>query len=426
MISNCFRRCSPSYARLATRYCTVFWTNRPIQQCRQLGVLTAAFVFFTLTSIATYSHAQSTNKKFALSDFPAPIENFQAHREQVREYILATQMPHREASDAEYNLPFDIEANQEVPYRGKYLLIHGLNDSPFLWKDVARELATRGFDVRAILLPGHGNTPRAQLNISYRSWLKASREHMALYREPGKNFYLGGFSLGGVIATLLAAEKTNEIDGLLLFSPAYKSIIHNSLRWAGIYSRWEPWAFGGMIIEDNPVKYNSIPINTGSQYYKTTQALKRRWPRKRLNIPVLVVASNNDSVINIQHMEDSYKRGFIANKYMIVYDNERAGQTDAGEGIEYRNSSYPPGRVLNQSHQSLLIAPQNPIYGKNGRILVCNGNEYPIFRACLNYQGDHWYGAQHTPSPDGVPVARTTYNPDFDYVMQQFDRLFMP
>ena len=373
--------------------------------------------------IAAPSLAQSKNG-YSLKDFPKPVENFETHRAQVREYLLATQMIQRNADDAEFNLPFEINAKKGIPYRGKFLLIHGLNDSPFVWRDVARELSDRGFDVRAILLPGHGNTPEAQLNISYKTWLKASRQHIQFFKEPGENFYIGGFSMGGVIATLLASEN-DEVDGLLLFSPAYRSQMHKLLRWAGLYSTVKPWVFGGMILEDNPVKYNSIPINGASQYYKTAQALKRRWPRKRLNIPVLVVASSKDSVIDVAHMEKSFIRGFIANKHMIVYDNERAGQTDAGAGIEYRNGADLDARVLNQSHQSVLIAPNNPLYGKSRRVLVCNGNEFAIFITCLRYEGNHWYGAQHTPSPDGIPVARATYNPDFDYVMTQFDRLFL-
>lgn len=387
-----------------------------------------AIVVVVMVSVAPNSYAETETETetdgFQLDDFPPPNENFETHRTQVREYILATQMYQRSESDAEYNLPFELKANKDAPYRGKFLLIHGLNDSPYLWKDMAGELATRGYDVRAILLPGHGNTPEAQLNISYRSWVTAARDHMQLYLDPKENFYIGGFSLGGVIATLLATES-DEVDGLLLFSPAFRSQIHHLLRFAGLYSILEPWAFSGMILEDNPVKYNSIPINNGSQYFKTTQALKRRWPLRRLNIPVLVVASINDSVVNIEHMEKSYNRGFTAKKHMIVYDNERAGETDPETGIEYRSGLFEEGRLLNQSHQSVLIAPDNPIYGREGTILVCNGKEYTDFKACLDYQGKHWYAAQHTPSPDGVPVARTTYNPDFDYVLTQFDRIFL-
>ncbi len=358
------------------------------------------------------------------SGFPSPQEEFDLHIEEVKNHLMTHQMSQRNKAAVYLNLPFDLQASQDVPYRGKFLLIHGLNDSPFIWLDMARALTDRGFDVRAILLPGHGSTPEAMLSMSYKRWLSAARDQVRLYRDTDKPFYLGGFSLGGVIATLLAAEsEKNPIDGLLLFSPAFQSNINHLLRWAGVYKKFKPWMFGGMIREDNPVKYNSIPINSGSQYYKTARALKKRWPRKPLHVPALVVASSNDSVLNVNYTIDSFNTGFTAEKKLIVYNNDE--NTPAQEGVEYRSSAHLDLRILNQSHQSVLVAPTNPLYGVDGLVRVCNGNEWAVFSRCLFYTGEPWLGAQHTPSPDGVPVARTTYNPDLAGVLDAFDALFV-
>ena len=157
-----------------------------------------------------------------LSRFPAPQADFEQHVSQMREYLLDTQLPNRNTRDVEYNLPYQIDASDKVKYRGKYLLIHGLNDSPAVWHDVATQLALRGYDIRAILLPGHGNTPNAQLNVNYKMWLDAARSQLEFWRTEDVPFYIGGFSLGGVIATTLALEY-ESVDGLLLFAPAYYS-----------------------------------------------------------------------------------------------------------------------------------------------------------------------------------------------------------
>lgn len=392
-----------------------------LKPCRYDGVCIKLLLTLHLVFYALNSDADSVS--LDASAIPSPSADFSVYVNELREYLSATQMPQRTSSAVEINLPFELRANTGVDYQGKFLLIHGLNDSPFVWRDIAARLADRGFDVRAILLPGHGNTPKAQLSISFKDWLASAREHVKLYREPDSNFYIGGFSMGGVIATLLATE-TDFVDGLLLFSPAYRARMHSRLRWAGIYARFKPWVFGGMIIEDNPAKYNSIPINGASQYYKTTRALQRHWPRKALDIPVLVVASDNDSVVDIKHMKRAVQKGFTSAKRVIVYNNQTAPQTPPVD-VEYRNARYPDLRILNQSHMSVMIAPDNPLYGIARGVLVCNGNEWVIFSACLRHTGTHWFGAQHTPSPDGVPVARTTFNPDIDYVMQAFDEVFL-
>lgn len=355
--------------------------------------------------------------------FPAPKADFSAHIIEVKNYLLATQMSQRKPEDVRFNLPFELSASTSVPYRGRFLLLHGLNDSPYVFTDAGAELSERGFDVRAILLPGHGNSPEAQLSMSYTQWISAAREQLRYWDDQNSSpLYLGGFSLGGVLATALTIEHGN-VEGLLLFSPAFKSSMNHLLRWSSLYAKFKPWVFGGMIIEDNPTKYNSIPINGAAQYYETTQYLKRRWKRRPLEMPVLVVASRDDSVLDIDFLINVFDRKFKSTKKrLLVYDN--ASDLTDSEFIQFRLSAYPQFRILNQSHQSVLMSSKNPLFGERGSVLVCNGNDWPTFSACLYSQETHWFGAQHTPSPDGKPVARTTYNPDFDTVFQVFDEVF--
>jgi len=323
-----------------------------------------------------------------LDGFPSTQKDFQAHIAEVEQYLLSTRMPQRTPSDVQLNLPFSIDAKLSVAYRGRFLLFHGLNDSPYMFTDVAAQLSERGFDVRAVLLPGHGNTPRAQLNVSYRQWLGAAREHLRLWNaDKDSPIFLGGFSMGGVIATILAL------------------------------------VFGGMIIEDNPVKYNSIPINGAAQYYNLTKLLRRKWRSKKLSIPVLAVASIDDSVVDINFLTTTFNRRFSSSKKrLLIYSNER--NTTNTKTIEYRRSMSPEQRIITQSHQGVIISPQNPLFGEQGSVLVCNGNDWPTFSGCLYSEEEHWRGANKTPSPDGVPVARTTFNPDFSGVFEEFDRVF--
>jgi len=356
--------------------------------------------------------------------FPEPVQDFSAHIDAMRVYLERTQMTQRTPADVDFNLPFELQADETVQYRGKFLLIHGLNDSPYVFSDVAPQLVKRGFDVRAILLPGHGNSPEAQLSMSYERWVSAAQAHLVHFNAANDApVYLGGFSLGGVIATLLALENDN-VKGLLLFSPAYKSSMNHLLRWSSLYSKFKPWVFGGMIIEDNPTKYNSIPINGAAQYYKTIKRLARKWRKRTLSMPVLVAASVNDSVLDIDFIKQKFLRGFTSTKRkLILYSAD--DETSDSTFVEYRTSDFPQLRVLTQSHQGVLISPENPLFGVDGSVLVCNGNDWPTFSACLYSDEPHWFGAQHTPSPDGLPVARTTFNPDFNYLFEQFDAVFL-
>ena len=383
------------------------------------------FLLLTVIILSTLHASDSFSKDELLSRFPAPQRDFQQHIDQMRMYLLDTQLPSRSTVDVEYNLPFQLTASKNVPYRGKYLLIHGLNDSPAVWRDVARQLVQRGYDVRAILLPGHGNTPNAQLNIRYEMWLDAARAQLEFWRTEGVPFYMGGFSMGGVIASILAVEY-DSVDGLLLFAPAYYSTKNKLLRWARLASYFKEYVFGGMIIEDNPTKYNSIPINAAAQYYRTTKYLSRLWRRRQLDMPVLMVESFDDSVVSARHTRNIFEHHFSSpRKRLVLYGND---PVEARANEVLRSGSFPEYRILSQSHQGMMIAPDNPLFGIGGTQRVCNGNEWKVFSACLYYDyslGPLWFGAEGQPSPDDVPVARTTFNADFKFLFQLYDEVFL-
>ncbi len=380
------------------------------------------FTLLLLVSASNDVFAQDNTCNPSADKFPAPQASFQCYIESASAFLSVNSLPNRTPEGIALNQPFELFANKEVSYRGRFLLIHGLNDSPYVWRDVAKQLQKRGFDVRAILLPGHGTTPEHMLEVHYKEWLKVARKHYDFWDDGESSIYLGGFSLGGVIATVLALEK-NDIAGLLMFSPAYHSRLNHLLRWSWLYKKKEEWLFGGMIMEDNPAKYNSIPINSGDQYYRLTRYLKKKWKRKKINIPALLVITEDDSVVDITRVKETFERRFVnPDSRLITYSASQEVQTGAREIS--RNSAFPEYRILNQAHLSLMNSPDNLLYGGDQGLLICNGNKYPVFLACLQSK-EHWYGAQHTPSPDGVAVARTTINPDFDFIFQIFDKIFV-
>ncbi|MFK8082021.1 MAG: alpha/beta hydrolase [Granulosicoccus sp.] len=356
--------------------------------------------------------------------------SFSLYRSSVDQWLEKRSMRHRSPEVRALNLPFEIKANPDAPYRGRYLLFHGLNDSPYVWQPLASELAKRGFDVRAILFDGHGSSPQDMLDVRWEWWLESAREHLAFWREDNVPMFLGGFSMGAVIATWLALDNP-EIDGLLLISPAFKSRLNRYLRWSGLYARFRPWVFGGMIREDNPIKYNSVPVNSGWQYFQLTQGLKRRWSRKdHLDMPALMVMTEDDSVVSAAYTKKLFTRRFTASgSRLLSYSADPMGfaalkASDGDERMVYRSSFFPEKRILNQSHLGLMYPPDNVLFGERSEILVCNGNEYAVFSACVG-SSRHWYGAQHTPSPDDVPVARTTYNADWHAMLELMDEVLL-
>jgi len=98
------------------------------------------------------------------------------------------------------------------------LLVHGLGGSAPTWIEVIAPLARRG-PVVAVDLPGFGRTPALdgdQLSVrGYRDFVLRTADALGWDR-----FTLHGNSMGGLIATHLAAKHPERVSGLVLVSPA--------------------------------------------------------------------------------------------------------------------------------------------------------------------------------------------------------------
>ena len=58
---------------------------------------------------------------------------------------------------------------------GAVVLLHGLTDSPYSLRHVARQYRDHGFVAVAIRLPAHGTVPAALTDVEWEDWLAATR-----------------------------------------------------------------------------------------------------------------------------------------------------------------------------------------------------------------------------------------------------------
>ena len=118
------------------------------------------------------------------------------------------------------NMPFmttnESEDNKAI------LLVHGLNDSPFTFRDIAQDLAKHGFHVQVILLPGHGSKPQDMFLPQLNDWESLVSHYAQILQNNYSEVWLGGFSTGANLVTSYAILNEG-ISGLMLFSPAFLS-----------------------------------------------------------------------------------------------------------------------------------------------------------------------------------------------------------
>ncbi len=174
------------------------------------------------------------------------------------------------------------------PVKGAVLFLHGLTDSPYSLRHIARLYQAHGFVAIAIRLPGHGTVPAGLTDIEWEDWLAATRlaAREAQRRiAPDQPLHVVGFSNGGALAMMYALDALDDArlkrpDRIVLISPMIG--ITAFARFAGlaglpaIFPPFAKAAWLGVVPEFNPFKYNSFPVNGARQSHLLTSALQSR------------------------------------------------------------------------------------------------------------------------------------------------------
>ena len=87
------------------------------------------------------------------------------------------------------------------------LLIHGFTGNPGEMRGLGEQLAGTGHTVLGLRLPGHGGIPEELAPIRWRDWLAAVEDGHSYLAARCAQISVVGFSLGGALATLLAARR---------------------------------------------------------------------------------------------------------------------------------------------------------------------------------------------------------------------------
>jgi alpha-beta hydrolase superfamily lysophospholipase len=195
--------------------------------------------------------------------------------------------PGRFAKD--WNRSFVLEP--EGPSQGAVVLLHGLTDSPYSMRQVARRYRDRGFVAIVPRLPGHGTVPAGLSKVHWEDWAAATRLAVreAMRRAgAGRPLHVVGYSNGGALAVKYALDAIED-PGLprpvrvVLISPMIG--ITEMARFAGfaglpaIFPPFAKAAWLGIVPEFNPFKYNSFPVNGARQSSLLTRALQPRVAR---------------------------------------------------------------------------------------------------------------------------------------------------
>lgn len=339
----------------------------------------------------------------------------------LREQELDAAMPFEQPPDSHCDFHSD-----DSPQRG-ILLLHGLSDTPLAMRDLSNALSKRCFLSRTILLPGHGTRPGDLLTVKRSDWIKAARFGVESLKQQVDEVYIGGFSLGGLLAVYIGLIDP-EIDGVLAISPA---LTLNNL-WQLRQSVWLRHLID-WVDKDKPddyARYESMPTNGLAETYLLTQDLRKQLNEGLSTPPVFMAQSADDPIINTIANQQIFIRHFShPSSRLLIYSQKPVQAVNSFDHrITYENSYLPNQRITGFSHVSLHIAPQNIHYGVNGDYRNCGASidrrEEDVIR-CMKAR-EPWRGELLNDNTLETldASARLTFNPRFDELVIHIEEFF--
>ncbi|NOG32482.1 alpha/beta fold hydrolase [Halomonas sp. TBZ9] len=163
-----------------------------------------------------------------------------------------------------------------APFERGILFVHGLGSSPWYFTDIASAMVNDGWQVRSLLLPGHGSRPADLMLPSNDDCENILTTHAQRLADDVDELWLGGFSTGGNLVTSHAYDNDN-IDGLLLFSPGFYPDSRYLFLAPAIAHFWD-WL--DIDDEDNIAAYQSLPSRGAALYNHSVSAVQKKSRRR--------------------------------------------------------------------------------------------------------------------------------------------------
>lgn len=228
---------------------------------------------------------------------------------------------------------------------GAVVFLHGLTDSPYSLRHIARRYREDGYVSVAIRLPAHGTVPGALTDVEWQDWIAATRLAVREARRrigPSLPLHIIGFSNGGALALKYALDAIDDPhltrpDRLVLIAPMIG--ITQFARFAGlaglpaILPAFAKSAWLSLMPEFNPFKYNSFPVNGARQTSLLSDALQQQITRlareKRLDrlAPLLTFQSVIDFTVSTRAIVSALYAQLPSNgSELVLFDLNRCAK----------------------------------------------------------------------------------------------------
>lgn len=179
------------------------------------------------------------------------------------------------------------------------LLSHGFTGSPASMKPWGRALAERGYAVEVPLLPGHGTRWQDLNRATWDDWQRTLETHLDTLLAENDAVVVAGLSLGGALVLRLAADRPDDVAGVVLVNAGIATRRKDVLALPVL--KWLVPSFPGIAgdikkagVEESG--YTRTPLKAAHSMMRGWKQLRADLPR--VTAPILYFRSAEDHVVD--------------------------------------------------------------------------------------------------------------------------------
>ncbi len=213
------------------------------------------------------------------------------------------------------------------------VLVHGFLASPAELKGLGEKLAALGHPVIGVRLAGHGTSPWDLRDRSWGDWLASVKRCYEIMSAFAERICVVGFSTGGSLALIHAADRPDGLSGLVSVSaPVYfrnknlifVPLVHSMNKMAKWVSNLEGLMPFRVNESEHPaINYRNIPIRGLYELRLIVDELKRRLPD--VVCPVRLIQASGDNIVDPKSVDTIHKSIGSEDKSVHMVDADRHG-----------------------------------------------------------------------------------------------------
>jgi esterase/lipase/1-acyl-sn-glycerol-3-phosphate acyltransferase len=210
------------------------------------------------------------------------------------------------------------------------ILVHGYMAAPEEIRPLADYLYKNGYNVYGVRLRGHGTAPEDLAIQNWKEWYDSASRAYIIMKNSVKTFSIAGFSMGGGIALLQAANKPGRFAGVISINAPLK-LMSVASKFAPVIVAWnklltkikiDKWKME--FVKNDPeypqINYLRNPVSGGYELDKLMRFVEKRLGK--VTDPTLIIHASGDPVVDPVSGEEIFEKlGTTEKQLTRVYAN---------------------------------------------------------------------------------------------------------